>query len=391
MASSLRSSSAAPQGAAHILQLDRALYLLSKVDADVSIAVEYFDDVSALRDGIPILHEQDKNSVRPGVDVLGNRSKALWRTFEIWLDLLPRLEGQLCDRYLLVTNTVAKGTIVMALKAVSLGTKSPSDVVLLMRSAAQLRSKSVSKVQALIDAVLAHDDERLEQLIARIEIVEAFEIETARKEMINGFAIHPRVDATLVLDKLLGWVTGVLRNLWGSQQPGVISRQACVLQCRSIEEQVARQRFLPKPAGDVIVTEADRDRALARPFVEHLSRIDLEQDWVLEAVEHFVQFNIEKHRLAAEGEIPIEEWFNRGERLGQRWRNIVRRTKMALPTGSRTDVGRQILVQATFDYHETLAGQDCHELYMTAGHYHRLADDDKVWWDPHFKLSGDRT
>lgn len=391
MASSSRSSSAAPQGAAHILQLDRALYLLSKADADVSIAVEHFDDVSALRAGVPILHEQDKNSVRSGADVLGDRSKALWRTLEIWLDLLPGPEGRLCDRYLLVTNTVAKGAIVSAFKAVGDGIKSPSDAVLVLRSAARLRSKSASKIQTLIDTVLANDDERLEQLVSRIEIVEAFDIEGARREMVNGFAIHPRVDATLVLDKLLGWITGVLRNLWAAQQPGVISRQACVLQCRSIEEQLARQRFLPKPAGDLVVTEVDRDRALARPFVEHLSRIELEEDWVLEAVEHFVQFNIEKHRLAAEGEIPIEEWFNRAERLGQRWRNIVRRAKMDLPTGSRTEVGRQILAQATFDHHENLAGQDCHELYMTSGHYHRLADDDKVWWDPDFKPIDDRS
>lgn len=66
-----------PQAAGYIFQLERALYHLSRSGAEVSVAVEFVDDVVQLKDGLPVLQEQDKNTVRSGVDLLGDRSEAL--------------------------------------------------------------------------------------------------------------------------------------------------------------------------------------------------------------------------------------------------------------------------------------------------------------------------
>jgi hypothetical protein len=354
----------------------------------VSVAVEYFDDVSLTRDAKPILHEQDKNSLQRNKDALDDRSMALWRTLEIWLFLLPKQQGGLCDRHLLVTNTSATGRVATALKAIQAGTGTANDAVAVLRDAGKptSKSKSKSKIQTKIDTVLAAGDEALEALLGTVEIVDGFDINVARQEMANGFAIDPRVDVGLVLDALLGWVTGTLRDLWHTQKPGVISRQAAIVQCRAIEQQLARQRFLPKPASEIPVADSDIDRALARPFVEHLSRIDVDEDEIYQAIEHFVQFSIEKHRLTAEGEIPIDEWRHRAARLSERWSNIVRRAKRELCGQSRQALGQQIWMRSTFDHLEPLSGQPCYELYMTSGHYHRLADEHEVWWDPTFTL-----
>lgn len=386
MAKGPRSSSAAPQTAAHILQLDRCLFQLSKADHDVSVAVEYFDDVSLSREMRPILHEQDKNSLQTGKDALEDRSMALWRTLEIWLFLLPAQHGGLCDRHLLVTNTIATGKIASSIKAMQSGTGTAREAVVALRNAgvSKSKSKSKSKIQTKIDTVLASSDEELEALLRTVEVVDGFDVDVARKEMANGFAIDPRVDITAVLDSLLGWVTSTLRDMWRAQEPGVISRRAAILQCRVIEERLARQRFMPKPAGDIHIAEGDIDRALARPFVDHLSRIEAAEDEIIQAIEHFIQFNVEKHRLTAEGEIPIDEWRHRAARLGERWTNIARRTKRELTGQTRQHVGQQIWMRSTFEHHEPLAGQPCHELYMTSGHYHRLADEHEVWWDPTF-------
>jgi hypothetical protein len=376
-------NTAAPQAAGYILQLERALCHLGKAAADVSVAVEYLDDVALIREGQPILQEQDKNSVRPGAHILGDRSKALWRTLQIWLTHRQDARAASCKHYLIASNTPLRSPIATMIKGVKGGTIQPQEVVVALRAAG--KSKSMSKVQKIIDEVLAHDDISLAELVARIEIVDEFDGREGRQEIANGLAIDPRVDSEVILDALLGWLTRTLQAAWQAQQPGVISRMACVRQCREIEGLQARQRFLPRPARDVPVGEVDRTRAQARPFVEHLSRIDADEEDLLQAVEHFIQFNIEKHRLAAEGEIADREWRDRSDRLRQRWRNITKSAQLEHRGCTPQEMGKRILIQSTYHHLEQLGGHPCSELYMTSGHYHRLADDDEVWWDPTYR------
>ena len=53
--------------------------------------------------------------------------------------------------------------------------------------------------------------------------------------------------------------------------------------------------------------------------------------------------------------------------------------------GSSEAIGQRVLADTTYDYREGLDGQACDELYMTSGNYHRLAEEDEVWWDPLFQ------
>lgn len=106
---------AAPQASGYLLQLERALYHLSRADHDVTIAVERFDDVAQIKGGMPVLQEQDKNSVRHRSELLGDRSSALWRTLQIWLQQY-RERGSFCDKYLLVTNAVIEAGVASMLK-----------------------------------------------------------------------------------------------------------------------------------------------------------------------------------------------------------------------------------------------------------------------------------
>jgi hypothetical protein len=163
------------------------------------------------------------------------------------------------------------------------------------------------------------------------------------------------------------------------------ARTACAIQRREIEDALARRRLLPKPAREVPVAQQDRARAMTRPFVHHLARVEADQEEVLQAVNHFIQFNIEKHRLASDGEVADREWEDRGERLRQRWINIVRQTKREFSEREPTEIGIKILERSTYDHLEPLGRDPCNELYMTSGHYHRLADEDGVWWHPNYQ------
>lgn len=378
-----RSATAAPQAAGYILQLERALYHLSVADGDVSVAVEHADDVAKVRDGLILAQEQDKNTVRHGADLLANRSKALWRTLQIWLESRESLAGSSCASYMLVTNSSAKGTIAAALRDLLEKRISAGKAVKILRT--DWKPKSKSKVQDIIDDVLNRSDDALHNLLSRIELLDDHHRHEDRAKLANGFAIDPGVNADTVLDALLGWLTRVLMDLWQDGKPGIVSRKACVRQCRQIEQSLARQRLLPRPASEVAIGSDDRRRAMTRPFVAHLGRIDSESDLVYEAVDHFLQFNVEKHRLVGAGEIPLREWKDRGDRLQLRWRGVVRQVKLEHGNLSAVIQGQHILARSTFDHLEPLSGLPCDELYMTAGHYHRLADENEVWWDPSFK------
>lgn len=276
-------NTAAPQAAGYILQLDRALYHLAKADHDAAVAVEHVDDVVVLRAGRPTLQEQDKNSLRDGAEILGDRSKALWRTLQIWLEHRTDAELARCEKYFLVSNQPAKAKIARLIKARMLGKASGIDVVAALRLAG--KSKSKSKVQSIIDDVLRREDADLIALIERVEIVDGFDADAARVQIANGFAIDPKADVDDLLDSLFGWLTRTLRQAWALDQPGAVTREACIRQCRELERRQARRRFLPRPAREVPVAALDHSDAMARPFVVHLGRIEAESDDVLQAVE----------------------------------------------------------------------------------------------------------
>jgi len=269
-------NTAAPQVAGYILQLERALFHLGTAAANVAVAVELVDDVATTRNGRVLLQEQDKNSVKPDKQLLGDRSKALWHTLRIWLEQRRGTDSAQCQHYLIVTSTAVDTSIASMLKDVSTGNCEPTTVIQALRAEGNKRSKS--EIQGIINEVLEYGDKELEELISRVEIVDSFDARQSRNDIANGLAIDPRVDAEVIIDNLLGWLTRTLREFWQTGRPGLISREACVRQCREVENLQGRQRFLPRPARDVPVEASDRATALARPFVEHLSRIRAEDD-----------------------------------------------------------------------------------------------------------------
>lgn len=352
------------------------------------VAVEHLDDVVVQKDGKTILQEQDKSTAAPGGRLLADRSKAIWRTLEIWLLQGEAPDAVPCARYLFFVNRSVETPVAMLVKARMRQDKTSAEVLAALRAqgtSPKSRAKSISQAQALIDRVLQRSDETLIALIDRIEIVEAGDPAEDRAAMANGLGLSPRVNAEDILDSLLGWLTRLLREEWAAGRLGLITRTAVLLQKDALQARQARGRLLPRAASDVMVSDADRAGALSRTFVEHLGRIEVGSDDIVDAVDHFLKFNVEKHRLVIEGEVADREWRDRGERLRTRWRGLMRRHSRTMTASPVSEVGQAILADATYDHHEMLDGQPCGELYMTSGHYHRLADEDEVWWDPTYR------
>lgn len=380
-------NTAAPQAAGYILQLERALHHLAHAGVGAVIAVEHLDDVVVLKDGKAVVQEQDKSTATPSARLLSDRSKAIWRTLEIWLLQQETPEAIACERYLFFVNRPVETAISTLLKKRKLGEASAAQVLVALRAEGTAPSKKTTKVtqaQALIDRVLQRSDDELLDLIGRIEIVEAGDPAEDRAAMANGLGLSPRANAEDILDGLLGWLTRLVREEWNAGRPGMVSRAAILLQKDALQARQARSRLLPRAASDVRVSDADRAGALSRTFVEHLGRIEAQDEDVVDAVDHFLKFNAEKHRLVIEGEVADGEWRDRGDRLRTRWQYLMRRRTREMKPKPPTEIGQAVLADATYDHQEPLDGQPCGELYMTSGHYHRLADENQVWWDPNY-------
>lgn len=373
----------AAQAAGYILQLDRALHHLAlAASSDLAVAVEHVDDVVTMRDGKVVLVEQDKSSSQPTAQLLANRSRAFWRTLQIWLRHREGPDGHFVKRRLFFVNQWVSSPIALLLKKQAKREIEATEVVKVMRDVGAKRSRS--KAQALIDDVLSRSDEDLAALVETIEIVEAEDPASERANLANGLGLNPRADADDILNGLLGWLTTKLRTEWSEGRPGVITRKEVLTQSYALQEKQAKRRFLPRPSAEILISEEDREGALARNFVEHLGRISAENEDVVQAVDHFLKFSIEKHRLVRAGDVPVAEWGNRSNRLRERWGNVMRRKRRELAGSENATIGQAVLADTTYEHRESLDGQMCDELYMTSGHYHRLAEEDEVWWDPNF-------
>lgn len=376
-------NNAGPQLVAAIFQLERALYHLALGEEGDFVAVEKDDDVSVERGGEPVTQEQNKHSVKKGSTVLGDRTRDLWRTLQIWLEQIDE-RGTLCRRYLFVSNVEASGNVAKAFRDIAASAMKPADAVTVLRDA----GKGRGKVQAIVNDVLSRSDAQLEALLGRIELVESADWSAERAAIFNGFAMDPAQDRSWIVSNLLGWITETLADAWRRNECGIVSRRACVKQVHALSRQLVRQRLLPRPSTDVTITESERQAAHSREFVARLAEISADTDVIYEAVEHFLQFGAERSRLAAEGDVPKREWGDRSERLRQRWNNVRRLAKLEFEGRSEASLGQLIFYRTANGHLERLGTEPCDEAYMTSGHYHRLADDDQVWWLPSYRGSG---
>ncbi|MDB5585903.1 MAG: hypothetical protein JWP26_873 [Devosia sp.] len=379
--------SAEPMIQGVFLQLERALFHLALCGHGESVAVELVDDVSRHKNGTETMREQYKNTLDGEKEMFADRSIDLWRTLQIWVNDY-RASGSLCSQYLLVTNAKAAGAIVDALRASGSLSDRATAITTAMATASQAgrgKAKKPSKIQAIINDVMAFPGPNLIDLVARIEVVEGFDYNAMRPELATHLGIGPDFDRDAFLTDLMGWLVETLQSAWGSGVAGIITKEACLRQIDAVRLRTARRRLLPRPSSEVMVGDEQVASARGRAFVDHLGRIKIDDDEVLQAIEHFLQFNVERHRLVNEGEIPPQEWVDRGNRLKQRWQSVARKVRLDHAGKDRVLRGQHVFADTTYFHREDLAGHPCDELYVTSGHYHRLADDNQVWWDPEFQ------
>lgn len=369
--------------AGYLFQIERAVFHLAEsTNANSLVGIETIDDVVVL-DGEDIkVREQDKHSL--GTSAMTAQSRGLWRTLRIWLD-----DSRIADSYFLVT-TRPIASQVLASMTDDASTRPPLNKIIQSLDAARRRIKD-PKLKALAASVLAQPA-KLRSILQRMHVqVVSTHDDGVWTQIASRLALRSDVDQAEVLDQIFGWLTRKLLRKWRDGLPALFSRQELVMVVRKTEARLVKSRVLVRSGAEVPVSPADVRKARFRHFVEHLALINAGEEDRTQAIRHFIQFNIERHRLTDIADIPDEEWKRREYRLVERWQNVARAAARFARSSKPETVGVQILAETTYEHFEPLDGQECRELYMTAGHYHRLADDDEVWWHPQFKKAVKRT
>jgi hypothetical protein len=369
-------------------QLERLLFHLAGAEADSSVGIETGDDIVVQGPSETVL-EQDKHSVQGYGHPLGDRSVALWKTLAIWLEA-SRNEGYREAKLYLVTNRPVPDGLARRLGQREQSKDTLNSLIMELRSIASQASESIAKFAASLQETC---DDELSQLINRIHLFDAADGTTdpaLRRNICSRLHIPDHLDSNIVIDRLLGWVHGAVKNKWRSGQPAWISRQALTNQLFSTMQSIDRQRTLERPERLIPVSEEERRTARLGRFVSHLSLTSCSDDEVDRAVDDFIRFNVEYSRLLEEGEINPLDWDDRGTRLQRRWEMLLRRVMPSRGDTPSEDIGRDMYRQ-TVEHRESLAGFETREYYLTSGHYHRLADVDQVWWNPDFRLRNHET
>lgn len=381
--------SAAGQMAGYLFQPERALRHLALSPAGATVGVETLDDVAVLFPDGTQLREQDKHYTSKAAP-LGDKSKALWNSLNIWLEAIDADELDLdTTELLLVTNRELKEGLAFDLKNVGSDETARLTFVKNLRKAGK---HPTTTAKALVEKVLSHDDKTLSSLVSRIRVQDSTDKSygaSLRAEVEERLHLSPKYSQEII-QGLLGWVHETILELIRERKPAWIRRDAFSECYRRLMFRYQDTLFINETAEALVpVDEKERERRRNRLFIKQLSWVGVtgDDDLIIDAIDAHIRAGTEARRLAQAGVVTKADFDAMDARLIKRWKNL--RGKHApnpLPTDEPEleKAGHKLLTE-TMDHRETLAGQPTSEYYLTQGAYHRLADSPcKLGWHPKY-------
>jgi hypothetical protein len=381
------SASAAAPLAGYIAQLRRALFRLAQAGPHDRVGVETLDDVATVKQTLAE-YEQDKLTLSLQGNPITNRSHALWRTLDIWTNIFIKDDGVGgTAEFFFITNRTCSGSVIQQLAVDDREDRVNEDVLAsLLGHERRGEATALGSIQELINRVIAKGPEVLLAVIRHIHVTvepDAFG-DSLIEQTIALLHISDRVDARSVYRELFGWMTDAIITSWEAQVPAWIEARAFDRQLETIIVRAKRARVVAHAARVIPVSSADKAAAKTHRFVDHLALIDMDEARIDTELLHYVRFGREKLRLLEEGVILRSDMDDRGDRLHQSWEHV-REKHCLIRTGlTPIQIGWKIFLDAA-SHREPLAGEPMDEAYMTIGHFHRLADDDRVYWHPDFR------
>lgn len=374
---------AAPgQAAGYLFQPERALHWLAMADADAVVGIETDDDIAvAVQSGVT-QREQLKHTTS-GSTPFGDRSKDLWNTLAIWLDAAANTEFEVEKCALILTTNVSlTDCFVTRLIKCNGG---PRKIKKCLDGLLEPKKPYPKSIDPYVVRVKAHDPKLITKLLAKVELCDGDSAAgtSLRSKIASALHIPSDVPSDDIIDGLLGWVHFVTIENWRAQQPAWIKRSAFDNRLHRLIRDVRRYQSLGLPARMINVPADARARHTNKMYVRQLRLISAQQGEILGAIDDFYRCSSERFRLANEGDVTSDDWFDFEDDLKREWARVAQKEQRLHPE-------REPTVTGYVTYSESLAFQPLLSLqrpqtYLTRGSFHRLANELEIGWHPDYQ------
>lgn len=380
------SHSAAGQALGYVHQCMWALVELGRratSEPAAQLRLEALDDIEFDSAGSPTELLQTKHHTRGG-GPLTAQSVDLWRTLNVWMDLL------------------SSDTLVLRL--VTTRTLSEESGLIRLRDG-DIRETSVA-LEELLDAARTSTSKTTDKWrkkfldldeISRVELVDRIIIDDGSlpavdidKELVRTFRYaYPTGRDEVFLHLLKGWWSGVSVQLL-SRALETVTGQDLIVQVTEIADQLKSDTLPIDPGVMQEHDESISDLYKDRPFVQQLLWIALENNRLWKAIRDYHRSFTQRsfwlrHQLLAETELDRFAF-----RLHDEWEQTFDSRVAAMKREGRTDhdvVGQEILEELARESRARLRDR-FDEPWFNRGMFHALADGElgyRVGWHPEFE------
>ncbi|MCE5277596.1 MAG: ABC-three component system protein [Planctomycetaceae bacterium] len=365
--------SAAASAYGYFFQLCRAAErLLTHTDCQ-AVALETLDDVVEYNYA-GIEAEQDKATLvhtNPLVDSGSN----LWKTLRIWVEL-EETHGQALHQYTLVTNSTVRPQASSFIGRL-LERDSTVATDLLAYEAAD------ATVQEILPFLSEHRAS-LEKVLSKLEV--SYAIEGDVNSVARSLQCIESIK-TQVAESIVGWLFAFCMDHWQRQQSVVVGREVFLTALGKIVYRVRSERWRLRPEVEIILQPADVAGSRSKRFVDHLLSIELTDDMVSDSILDFLRTQSEKTRLLDQAEVLPTDFEQLDKDSRRHWTMKKHEILVEHPDFEAVRQGKLIWTRTMACPQLHLCGVTIGSGYFSSGTLHYLAEQDQVYWHPHF--SGD--
>ncbi len=380
--------SAEGQMLGYLYQIERALFWLSVCEKDGIVSIEMEDDVVVkLQNGesIETIFEQDKSTLKAS-NPYGNKSKNLWKTLIIWLDLLTIHSYDISSSRFILATTKPVSKVCLARKMSNCNDEKEAQAILqsLKKIAKEKPSKSI---RSYCNKFLNYSDDLLLELILRVSLVDN-DYKNDRQDLKDkikyNLKISDEVPFSNIYIDLIGGLFDKTISYWINGENAIFNVNSIWTRKDQLIQKYSQKRFIEKTKENLPIQKIAVEQERGKNFVKQLEIIDLDEKEIIESINDYLRSKMERSTYAEQGRVTMKEFRDFENDLTERWQQIYR-TKCRLSKELNDSNKGYDIFSETIQHKGILAGIQTEQYYTTKGTYHQLSNQKILGWHPNWK------
>lgn len=393
--------SAPGQMLGYLYQIDRALLWLSMCPPNSVVCIETDDDIVVkIKDGKEInqIFEQDKSSISKK-NPFANRSKDLWKTILIWLDLIEKKNIEISySKFFLVTNTkVSKGCIAYQISknnnSISDQKEKDKKVIEQYNELKEIAENPNKNFASEAKNFLNYSQDVVVCLLKQIELIDNDFPNYNRNEFIKTVATNLRLQSYPyhhIYDSLYGWLSSKIIELWLNGNIASLDENLLHAKKDELVSAYHNKPFIEKTVDLLPIKESEIKEEENKLFVVQLSKINADDNEKLNAIRDFIRAKRERVSYAENNRVLSRMDFqNYEEDLFRYWDKTFKTNLRIFKSLGEIDCGYKIY-QDTLEYRGNIKGTIPTQHYTSNGTYHILANKLGIGWHPDWEKIFDK-